>query len=233
MNRYLMTQSLLSSWKYQFNEFYDLYDDEETAEQAELRARDSFISSLNREPIAVNPSMLKGRDFETLVQLLTENKTLKEVLELEPKVAESALPARSSTKTNFEKWYDPAKQIAEKVRGGVFQASINGTITVGSQEFVLHGKLDVLKAGVIYDIKFASRYEYGNYFDSAQHPMYMAIVPEAREFTYLVYREYSGLFEETYRREETRDIGNMIAEFMRYLEEQNLIGLYKEKWLAQ
>jgi hypothetical protein len=61
----------------------------------------------------------------------------------------------------------------------------------------------------------------------------MAIVPEARAFTYLVYREYSGVFEETYRREDTRDISNTIAEFMAYLEAQNLTGLYKEKWLAQ
>jgi hypothetical protein len=228
-----MTQSLLSAWNYQFSEFHDIYDESDKAEEAEAKARDDFLSSLRREPFEANAAMLRGRDFEKLIVLIAEGKSFRELMELEPRVAESPMPARSSTKTNWTKWYDGASQIAEIIRGGVFQASINKPLTVGDVEYVLHGKLDVLKCGVIYDIKFSSRYEYGNYFDSAQHPLYMALVPEAHTFTYLTYREYNGVFNESYRREDVKDISHIIADFMKYLEGQGLMDLYREKWLAK
>lgn len=96
---------------------------------------------------------------------------------------------------------------------------------------LLYGRLDVLKAGVSYDIKFSGSYEAGKYLDSTQHPMYLEIVPEATKFTYLV-SNGSAVWPETYTREETPSIIPTISNFFDWLEMRGLMELYKEKWLA-
>lgn len=238
MSKFLITQSLLSSWKYQFSDFYDMYEDEENATEAVENARESFLSSLRRERIPTNAAMLRGRDFEDLVVHIAEGKTFKELMLIEADIENARIAAgtatkrRANTKSNWEKWYSGASAIAEIVRGGTFQVKLNNSLKIGNTEFLLHGRLDALKAGIIYDIKFASRYEYGNFIDSAQHPMYFALVPEAHTFTYLVFRQYEGAYEETYRREDTRDIADIITEFMDYLDVQGLTHLYHKHWLA-
>ena len=55
--RYLMTQSLLSSWLYTFN-CPDDYEEE---------AFNDFLSTLRREPHETNEAMQNGIDFENLV----------------------------------------------------------------------------------------------------------------------------------------------------------------------
>ena len=234
MGRYLITQSLLSAWKYQFNNFYDVYEDGEKAEQAFENAHESFLSALRREKIATTDAMQRGIDFEDLVVLIANNAAYSEIMTIEKAMLakRGTAPKRANTKTNWEKWYAGASEIADIVRGGVFQPRFNAPITVGQTEYLLHGRFDALKQGVIYDIKFASRYEYGNFFESSQHPMYFALVPEAHTYSYLIYREYEGVYTETYRREETRDISDIIAEFEVYLSAQGLTELYREKWAA-
>ena len=236
MERFLITQSLLYSWNYQFTDFYDVYSDE-NVEAAIEGSRESFLSALRREKTPTTEAQQRGLDFEELVVLITEGKSFEELMEIEAarerKRAESGTAAkrRSTSITNWEQWYEGANHIAEKVRGGAFQVAINDTVKAWGMEFVIHGKLDALKNGTIYDIKSSGRYEYGNYLESAQHPMYFALVPEAHTFSYLVYSD-KRVFEESYRREDTRSISDIIAEFMEYLEVQGLMSLYREKWLA-
>lgn len=81
---------------------------------------------------------------------------------------------------------------------------------------VLYGKLDALKAGVVYDIKFSSGYEKGKYFSSTQHPTYLELIPEASEFTYLV-SNGNSVWYETYRRDETPSIIPIICDFFDWL----------------
>jgi len=214
-DRLLITQSLLSAWGYQFTDFHNIYSTNEKAEQAAQKAREDFLSSLRREPIATSPAMQKGRDFEELVVLLAEGGDI------------------APDKPHWEKWVEGAAQIADRVRGGAFQVASSAPVTIGDIDFLLYGRLDALKNGTIYDIKFASRYEYGNYFESAQHPMYFAIVPEAHTFTYLVYREGLGVFDETYRRSDTRDIADTISEFMEHLKKTDLFSVYEGHWKAR
>ena len=97
---------------------------------------------------------------------------------------------------------------------------------------MLYGRFDALKAGVISDIKFTKSYEKGKYYDSTQHPMYMFLMPTAKEFTYIV-SNGTFVWHETYTREETKDIFPIISSFLSWLEDAGLLELYKQHWVAR
>lgn len=204
--RFLMTQSLLASWQYQWSDF-EKYG--ERAEEYREKAWNEFLSTLRREPIPTNEAMQKGIDFENLVTDIT-------------------LGRGDPT----HKWYEAASDVARDVQGGQLQLVATKEVKVAGLRFLLYGRLDCLKAGVIDDIKFSSKYDVGKFFGSPQHPMYMELVPEAREFTYIV-SNGNKVWRETYRREECRSILDIIQEFIDYLTTAGLLPLYKEFWQAK
>ena len=128
-----------------------------------------------------------------------------------------------------ENWYDAAAKIAARVRGGISQVKVNRIVQLGDITLVLHGRLDWLRAGEIIDVKFSKSYDRGKYFSSTQHPMYFELVPEAARFTYLV-SNGSEVWEETYRRDETRSVFFDIKDFLVWLQMMDLMGLYQKKW---
>jgi len=98
-----------------------------------------------------------------------------------------------------------------------------------------------LKAGVIYDVKFKSEKfassesapgVYGKYLSSPQHPLYLYLVPEAREFQYLL-SDGDDLYIETYHRDQVRGAGEIIGEFLRSITGSGLLPLYQERWQAR
>lgn len=199
-----MTHSLLGSWLYTMKE--NLFEDMTT----EKNPMDEFLLTLRREPTPTTDAMQKGIDFEDLVTAIVTN---------------------SPTNPSLDKWYDAAYRVADIIRGGLLQYKAKRTITVNGMDFLLYGRLDALKAGVIYDIKFSSGYERGKYVASTQHPTYLEIVPEATCFKYLV-SNGSEVWTETYTREETPSIFPVISDFVDWLTATGLLELYKEKWLA-
>lgn len=122
-----------------------------------------------------------------------------------------------------------AIKIASMVNGGISQYAASRDITVDGHEFVIYGKLDYLKGGVIHDIKRTGKYEVGKYFDSFQKNTYLYLVPTASEFRYDVC-DGKNVYVETYRREEVGPIEPTIREFMNWLKRNNLWGTYLEKW---
>ena len=204
--RFLMTQSLLALWKYQWSDF-ERYG--ERAEEFQEKAENDFLSALRREPIPTNEAMRKGIDFERLVTDICFDKG-----------------------DSSNDWYEAAREVAGDVKGGRFQLAAAKEVSVLGIDFLLYGKLDCLKAGVISDIKFSGSYSAGKFFDSPQHPMYMELVPEAREFTYIV-SNGSKVWRETYRRDECCPVLSIIGEFVDYLRETGLISLYKSFWKAK
>ncbi len=203
MDRYLMTHSLLSSWLYAIKE--NPYEDMTT----ERDPMDEFMTVLRREPTPTTEAMQKGIDFENLVTAILGGQG-------DPK----------------NKWYDAAVKVAGIIRGGVLQVRVRKEIQVGDLTLVLYGRLDALKAGGVYDIKFSGSYDRGKYFTSTQHPVYLEIVPEAEHFTYLV-SNGSEVWTEQYRREDTPSIFPIISDFLDWLTVHGLLELYKEKWLAK
>jgi hypothetical protein len=204
-----MTQSLLSSWAYQFSDFSKYEDKEE--EYAENARRD-FLSTLRKEPRPTTEAMQRGIDFENLVTLLLDGKTY--------------------GNPEWQKWEQSATAIAEAVRGGQLQCAAKKDVTVNGLDFLLYGRLDCLKGGTIYDIKFTGSYEYGKFAGSVQHPMYFKIVPEAKQFIYLV-TDGRDVFTELYYPNDCQPIEDEIAEFIAWLEVNDLLNEYKAHWEAR
>ena len=98
-------------------------------------------------------------------------------------------------------------------------------------DVVLYGRLDALKAGTIYDIKFSKGYERGKFYSSTQHPTYMLLIPEAQTFSYLV-SNGMDVWTECYRRDETPDIRPIISDFFDWLDAFGLMDVFKEHWKA-
>ncbi len=205
MARYLMTHSLLSSWLYAMKG--NPYEDATTEKDAFAE----FMMTLCREPTPTNEAMQKGIDFENLV---------------------TAIVNGEQTPPDLDKWYDAAHEVAEIVRGGLLQYKAKKEIEVAGITFLLYGRLDALKAGVVYDIKFSSSYDKGKFVTSTQHPTYLMLIPDAYEFTYLV-SNGGSVWKETYRRDETADIREVISDFVSWLEANDLMDTYKEHWEAK
>ncbi len=122
--------------------------------------------------------------------------------------------------------------ISDLIKGGVFQATGTKVIEVDNVEILLYGKLDCLKAGIIYDIKRVSKYETPKYFNSYQHHLYMELIPEAIAFTYLI-NDGEQTYIETYRRDEVKPMAPVIHHFFNWLKERNLFGVFQEKWKSK
>ena len=206
MPRYLMTHSLLSSWLYAMKE--NPYEDA----TSERDAYAEFMAVLRREPTPTTEAMQKGIDFEDLVTAIVNDDF-------------------DAMQRYDDKWLDAAYKVADVVSGGVLQYRAKREIQVAGMTFLLYGRLDALKAGAIIDIKFSGSYDKGKYVDSTQHPTYLEIVPQATHFTYVI-TNGSTVWKETYRRDETPDISPIIADFINWLDANDLMDIYKEKWLA-
>lgn len=222
MARYLMTHSLLSSWLYAMKD--NPYENETTNRDP----FEEFMQTLRRESTPTAESKQKGIDFEDLVTRLV-NGEVNSVSKAES--ADGQQRILDASPLSEHKWYQAASKVAGVVRGGQLQYRARKVITVSGITVLLYGRLDALKAGVVYDVKFSGNYEVGKYFSSTQHPTYLALVPEAREFTYLV-SNGTAVWRETYRRDETADICPIIADFFDWLRAYDLMNLYKQMWSA-
>ena len=197
MSRYLMTQSLLNSWQYQ----YDAYDSEV--------AQDEFMKVLRREPTEQTETMKNGIDFEQLVMDYCAGKRIDEK----------------------NKWKRGIEQVGELVKGSVFQLPVYQDVNIGGVNFLLYGRLDALKAGVIRDMKFSKSYQTGKYLNSPQHPMYMACVPESRTFEYVI-SNGTDVFVEKYSRQDVTPIEETIHLYLQDMKIHGYLDLYFEKWKA-
>lgn len=199
---YLLTHSLLSSWLYAMKD--SPYEDATT----ERDSYTEFLQALRREPGEQTEAMRNGVEFEDLVTDIVNGDADTE-----------------------HKWYEAAHTVAGIVKGGWLQYKAKKEITVSGEKILLYGRLDVLKAGEIIDIKFSKGYERGKYISSTQHPTYLELIPEAEKFTYLV-SNGTEVWTETYRRDETPDITVIIESFLAYLKENDLWDLYVSHWAA-
>ena len=183
-------------------------------EGGEEEAYESFLKTLKREPIEETEAIANGKAFEAMVQALAEG------LEVTP-----------------GKWENGARKVAEIVKGGQWQVHVDTDVTVDGRTFWLHGFCDVVKAGVIYDIKFKNKSFnaldlYGSYRDHSQHSAYLKCLPEAYEFVYLV-SDGEELYTEAYNRLNSRPIEDYIRDFMNWLQTKpELLKIYEERWIV-
>jgi hypothetical protein len=120
--------------------------------------------------------------------------------------------------------------MARELDGAQQQVTLFREVEVDGHTFLLHGVLDYLREGHIWDCKFSKHYHLNKYLDSDQHPMYLTLVPEAMDFTYIV-SDGKYVYRERYPREIVQPIEPTIKHFMEYLKKyNNLWNIYKEKW---
>ena len=223
MDRWMVTHSLLSSWLYAMRD--NPYGDAETEPEDPLA---EFKQVLNREPTETTDAMQNGIDFENLVTAITEGETAYGMIPVDPEYPELGMMPMDITD---HVWYPSAKKIADIVGGGQLQLGCYKTVQIRGMDIFLYGRLDALKAGSIYDIKFSKSYDRGKYIDSTQHMMYLELVPTAYQFSYLI-SNGNDVWSETYRRDETKSIIPIITDFLDWLNSVGLMDTYKTKWLA-
>jgi hypothetical protein len=199
MTKYLITASLLNSYQY--------YIQDEFKSPADSRA--DFLKTLSRERFEPNEAMQKGIDFEDdLMQVSLDLRGFENYL--------------SSNSNNFEtKPFSRdiiLHELGAIVEGGLWQESVKKEITVGNQEFLLYGRMDVIKRDTIYDIKFTSNYELGKFMNSSQHriylyclglPKFQYLISDGKEYWIEDYHNHEGIEDE---------LKGMISDFMSYLE---------------
>ncbi|MCD8143934.1 MAG: hypothetical protein LUD79_01105 [Oscillospiraceae bacterium] len=175
-------------------------------------AHGSFMQTLRRDPTETTEAMQRGIDFENLVGGWVGGNR--------------AVPEEHS------KWAGAIETIGTILEGAALQAALYRDLVVEGQPILLYGRLDGLKAGIIYDIKFTGKYETGKFTDSPQHPVYMTLCPEARAFVYLI-TDGTDVFTESFTQAETPPLEPLVQEFFEYLDAASLMDVYLEKWAAK
>ena len=168
---------------------------------------DDFIATLNREKKQPTQAMLDGIRFENC---------LNNVLKGEPIYQDN-------------EWYNVMVEMSCELQGAQQQVSLFQDCEVDGQPFLLHGVLDYLREGHIWDCKFSKTYHLNKYLTSPQTPMYLSLVPEARDFTYII-SDGKYVYREKYPRDIVPPIEPTIYNFMQYLKKHGLWEVYCEKW---
>ena len=186
------------------------YINDEWKSPADSRA--DFLRTLSREKFEPNEAMQKGIDFENDIELATRFERPIETGNYDLIVCD----------------------IADIVRGGLWQESVKKEITVGNQEFLLYGRTDVIKRDTIYDIKFTSKYEAGKFVSSSQHriylycsglPKFQYLVSDGKEYWIEDYHNHAGIEDE---------LKGMISDFMGYLEnDKEAKEMFLTKWQSK
>lgn len=131
-----------------------------------------------------------------------------------------------------EECYNGNTCISPIIQGGAFQIVGKKDVEIDNVPYLMYGRLDVLKQGIIYDIKRVSQYKTQKYFHSCQHGFYMDLFPEAKQFTYLAY-DGAKLHQETYYRGQYKPTDTVIMEFANWLRENNLWEDYERLWASK
>ena len=175
---------------------------------------DQFLSVLNREPLQPTKAMLDGTRFENVL-----NSTL------------NGVPIPSD-----HEWFKVITEMALELSGSQQQVNLfcDSGIVYNGTPILLHGVLDYLKAGHIWDCKFSKTYHLNKYHwsDTTQTGMYLALVPEAMDFTYII-SDGKYVYREKYPRDIVPPIQPTINQFLKWLEMQNLIEIFERKWMLK
>lgn len=169
------------------------------------KAMEDFLAYLRREPRPTTAAQKNGIAFEAMVNrcILSNGRELPE--------------------------NSVARVFGQRLKGASLQVECTKNIEVRGQHFYLKGIIDALRAGIIYDIKYTSKYEYGKFADSAQHPAYMELLPEAMRFDYYI-TDGKYAYMEQYRRGDFMPIHEHIAQFCKELRGLDLYDDYIKHW---
>ena len=168
---------------------------------------EDFLRTINREKSLPTEAMLNGQQFENLVNSVLDGEQLDEE----------------------HKWYRAVMQMSRRLIGSQQQVTLFRDIEVDGYPYLMHGVLDYLRAGIIYDCKFTKNYHLNKYLDTTQTPVYLYLVPEARRMEYLV-SDGTWLYREAYPRDIVQPIEPIIRNFANFVKQHGLWDTLAEKW---
>lgn len=170
---------------------------------------EDFLCTLRREKKPPTQAMLDGVRYENCLNSVLKGETI----------------------PPYHEWAKPILEMSKELEGAQQQVTLFADTEVDGQPILLHGVLDYLREGHIWDCKFSKRYELNKYFweHTTQTAMYLALVPEAVDFTYIV-SDGKYVYRERYPRDIVPPIEPTIKNFMQYLKKHSLWDVYCEKW---
>ena len=171
---------------------------------------EDFLCTLRREKKPPTQAMLDGVRFENVLDNYLDGEEL----------------------PSSHEWFNPVTEMAEELWGSQQQVVLFQDIEIDGQPIILHGVMDILRAGVIWDCKFSKTYHLNKYHwsDTTQTAMYLALVPEAFDFTYII-SDGKYVYRERYPRDIVPPIQPTINQFLKWLELQGLIETFERKWM--
>ena len=168
---------------------------------------EDFLRTLNREKSPPTKAMLDGIRYENCLNNVLKGEKI----------------------TEDHEWFSPIAEMSIELCGAQQQVVLFKEIEVDGQIFLLHGVLDYLREGHIWDCKFSKTYKLNKYLGAPQTSMYMELVPEARDFTYIV-SDGDWVYRERYPREIVPPIQPYIKNFMNFCKKHDLWNIYEQKW---
>jgi hypothetical protein len=168
-----------------------------------------FLLTLNRQKTPVTEAMLDGTRYENCLNSVLNGETIPEDHE----------------------WRKPILEMADELHGSQQQVVLFQDTVVDGQPILLHGVLDYLREGHIWDCKLAKRYHLNKYYweYTTQTAMYLALVPEAFDFTYII-SDGKWVYRERYPREIVPPIEPTIKNFLNFCDQHDLRKILEEKW---
>lgn len=168
---------------------------------------EDFLSTLSREKKQPTKAMLDGVRYENVLNNVLNGEQIAEDHE----------------------WFFPITEMSEELHGSQQQVTLFREVEVDGQRVLLHGVLDYLRESHIWDCKFSKTYHLNKYLDSPQTAMYLALVPEAFDFTYII-SDGRYVYRERYPRDIVPPIEPTINQFYKFLKRYDLWEIYTEKW---
>ena len=214
MTKYLITPSLINSFQYYINDKF----------KSPADSRADFLKTLSKEKFEPTEAMQKGIDFENKIFELDKM--------LKADWNDIAINFIFSQET--EEYRDCLKNIATIVKDGLWQQTCKKDLQIGNQEFLLYGRMDVVKRDTVYDIKYTSNYELGKFLGSAQHLIYLYCTGLPK-FKYLISNGKDFWIEDYFNNVNIENaIKNKINNFLSYLEnDSEAKNLFETKWQAK
>ena len=98
----------------------------------------------------------------------------------------------------------------EETKNGAYQVAVQKE----HGDYLLYGKVDCLKGGIIYDYKYTKNYDVGKFFGNHQTLMYLEMVPEASKMVYLITNKFD--------KKPMNEVSEvMLIDYLKFAEKQN------------
>lgn len=195
-----------------------LYNDWRFYHLMDFKVKQDFLNTLLKVPMVRSQPMQDGIDFEDDVRAVADG-------HVDPTRFEQ------SSRT------DCVIEIANIVRGGLWQERVKREVSLCGLDLLLYGKADVFKRDFIFDIKWTangSGYEPGKYKESIQHPLYM-ICGQMPRFAYLI-TDGKSVWREDYHVDDSTEhklLANVAAMVDSIMSDVDFKKAYLENWGAK